>query len=74
MQGHTYILLHPERKKPHVPLEVIEYDDHGNPFCFYKAYWTPWRGWKLYPAFCRGIMNKSDKVKTVAEAAVRPKQ
>lgn len=71
MGAHTYILLNPERKKPNTRLEVIEYDENGNPVCYYAAYWVPWRHWKLYPAYNPNILNKNDKVKTVPETAVR---
>lgn len=58
--AHTY-KMYEKAAVENKPLKIVEYDDNGNPFCYYKGFYRPRSGcFKLYPQLVHIQIGKNE--------------
>ncbi len=68
--AHTY-KMYEKAAVENKPLRIVEYDENGNPFCYYKGFYRAHsRSFKLYPTV-GAFANREERIKTVSDLNVR---
>lgn len=66
---HTY-KMYEKSAVENKPLKIVEYDENGNPFCYYKGFYrSRSQSFKLYPTV-GAFANREERIKTISDRLV----